>query len=456
MQKKRYMPSIALVGRVNVGKSTLFNKLIQEEKAITAPVPGTTRTTNEGTMMWRGREYRVFDTGGLTFEETIPFEEDILAQSERAMKEADIILFVTDARDGVLPQEKELAKRLRRIEVKDVILVANKADNARVERNLQEKEWFSLGLGTPFPISAVNGRNIGDLLDDIARRIPQSESEEGLDIPLDPSIRISLIGKPNVGKSSLFNKLIGEDKVIVSDMAHTTREPHDTLITFTDDAGETHDMTFVDTAGIRRKAKVDGMLERQGITKSIEAIGHSDIVLFVLDGSEPISVQDRQLGGLIEKRSKSVIILLNKWDLAEDNSDAQRRTVQEHVYSLFPHLKFAPIVFVSGKSGYRVHQILPMILRVWRARHTEISDKALDVFLRQATRKHLPSRGKGTRHPELQGMKQINVAPPIFEVAVKYRTSLHRSYLHYLENALRDQFDFTGTPVVIKLRKTRR
>lgn len=455
------IPTVALVGRVNVGKSTLFNKLIEQQKAIVSSIAGTTRTNNEGLVTWRGTQFRLIDTGGLTFDDTIEFEEDILKQFDIAMKKADIIVFVTDASTGVLIQEKELAKRLRRIIEKPVILVANKADNKRILPNLNEPEWFKLGLGEPFPISAASGFNLGDLLDKIYKELetvelkPRDYQEEFTE----EMMRVSLIGKPNVGKSSLFNKIIGEEKVIVSDIAHTTREPHDTKVSYTYNVGEeekVQDIVFVDTAGIRRKSRVSGFLERAGIGKSIQMIENTDIVLFVLDGSQPISSQDMQLGGMLERRSKSVIIIVNKWDLAEDNSEAARSHVKKMVYSYFPHLDFAPILFISGKTGLKIHQIFPTIMKVWRARHTHIANRGLENFLEVATKQHRPSRGKGTRHPKLLGMRQVNTAPPIFELFVKHRTSLHRSYVNYLENKLREQFDFYGTPIVIKLTKTKR
>lgn len=459
-QNREPIPTIALVGRVNVGKSTLFNKLIEDRKAIISDVPGTTRTVNEGMAVWRGKEIRVIDTGGLTFDDDIPLEEDILVQSEKAMKMADIIIFVTDGKSGILPQERELAKRLRRIELKPVLLVANKVDNTKIEKNLTEPEWAKLGLGEPYPISAANGRNIGDFLDLLFDMLTErgqaptpalKEEEE--------TIHISLIGKPNVGKSSLFNKLIGEDKVIVSDIAHTTREPHDTLMHYTHTVGDEEKkqaINFIDTAGIRRKARVKGTLEREGIFKSIDSLEHSDIILFVLDGSQPISAQDMQLGGLIERHSKSVIILVNKWDLAEENNQETQNEVKKMMYAHFPHLKFAEILLISGKTGYSVHKIFPLIMRVWQARHTHIANRALEKFLETATREHRPARGKGTRHPKLLGLRQVHAAPPIFELFVKYRTSLHRSYINFLENKLRDQFDFFGTPIVIKLTKVKR
>ncbi|MBT4153231.1 MAG: ribosome biogenesis GTPase Der [Candidatus Magasanikbacteria bacterium] len=458
-QENLGIPTIAIIGRVNVGKSTLFNKLIGETKAIVSTIGGTTRTTNEGLLHWRGRHIRVLDTGGLSFEEDTPFEEDILVQSEKAMKLADVILFITDGQVGVMPQERELAKRMRKISHKPVIFIANKVDNKRIEASLTEPDWYKLGLGEPFPISAASGRSIGDLLDKIFEVLGDEATDAEKFVEEDPGIRISLIGKPNVGKSSLFNRIIGEERVIVSDIAHTTREPHDTTLEYRYKQGEEEIMqkiTFKDTAGIRRKSRVSGFLERMGIAKSITSIDDSDIILFVIDGSETISQQDMQLAGLIEKRSKSVIILVNKWDLTEDNTEQQQIKVKKMLYSYFPHLSFAQMLLVSGKTGQHVQKILPHIMHAWQARHTHIANRGLEKFLEQATKEHRPSRGKGTRHPKLLGMRQLRDNPPIFEVFVKHRTSLHRSYINYLENKLRDSFDFFATPIVIKLTKTKR
>lgn len=445
------LPVIALVGRVNVGKSTLFNKLVEEQKAIVSKTPGTTRTSNEGIIIWRGKQAKIIDTGGLTFTDEVPLEEDILKQSERAMKEADVIIFVADAKEGILPQEKELAKRLRRIETKPVFFLANKADNKKIENNLMEPDWYKLGLGEPIPVSAASGRNVGDFLDILFKALHKTKRRPKKAKKEERAIQVSIIGKPNVGKSSLFNKLVGQEKVIVSDMAHTTRESHDTLVAY-----DKQKINFIDTAGIRRKSKVSGLLERAGIGKSLESIDDSDIILFVIDGRETISSQDMQLGGLLERHAKSVILIVNKWDLSEDNSDHARQEVQKMIYSYFPHLKFAPIIFTSGKTGYGVHKIFPELIHAFGARNIEIPSLVLDNFLDQATKEHRPARGKGTRHPKLLGMKQINVGPPIFQVYVKYRTSLHRSYLNFLENKLREQFDFYATPIVIKLTKMKR
>ncbi len=465
------MPTVAIVGRMNVGKSTLFNRLIESQKAMVSDIPGTTRTNNEGMVLWRGHYIRLIDTGGLSLEKDVAFETEIVEQSEQAMKKADLILFIIDAKSGPMPQEFELAKRLRRKKQKPILLIANKVDNKRISGNLSEPEWYKLGMGEPFPISASNGRNIGDLLDTIYEQLQLANKQPTLPQEQADTIQIALIGKPNVGKSSLFNKLIGEEKVIVSDVAHTTREPHDTLVTYTysqmnesDVEGvlektredKTQLMNFIDTAGIRRKSHVRGTLEKQGIHKSVETLEKSDIILFVVDSTEDISSQDMQLGGLIERRSKSVIILINKWDLSDDISDKQQQEIKRRIYTQFPHLDFAELLFVSGKKGTGIHKIFPLIMRIWEARHTKIPVKALEYFLRQVTSEHRPARGKGTKHPKLMGIRQIHESPPIFELFVKAKTSLHRSYLNYLENKLREQFNFLGTPLVIKLTKVKR
>lgn len=458
VRDEKTLPTVALIGRVNVGKSTLFNRLIESKKAIVSDIAGTTRTNNEGIVHWRGKMFRIVDTGGLTFAQDIPLEDEIIEQTKRAIKEADILIMVTDAKTGILPQEKEVAKLVRRKD-KPVFLLLNKADTKKLAMQYADKEWMQLGLGPAIPISASNGRGIGDFLDTLYSKLHTISIRPKLYKEPKDQIRISLIGKPNVGKSSLFNKLIGENRVIVNDMAHTTREPYDTDVTYTYDTETQKNiaqrMTFVDTAGIRRKAKVEGDLERQGIHKSLKSIDQSDVILFVIDATDPISTQDKQLGGLIEQRSKSVIVLINKWDLAEKNSETDRKEFLNLIRYTFPHLNFAPVLFVSGLSGYRIHQIFPTIMQAWRARHTMIPPTALRIFLDEITKKKLPARGKGTRHPKILRLKQIGQNPPIFELVIKYRTSLHRSYLNYIENRLRERFDFFATPIVIKLSKSK-
>lgn len=449
------LPTIALVGRVNVGKSTLFNKIMEENKAIVSTIAGTTRTRNIGIAKWRGKDFTLVDTGGITFSEDVVLEKEIIQQTETAIKEADLIIFVVDVQAGLLPQERELAKRL----IKDksrIIFVANKADSERLRLETHEADWRKLGLGEPFPISATNGSNVGNLLDEIFKRLGKvhgvgKTAKRPKTIKEVKAIKVALIGKPNVGKSSLFNTLIGKDQVIVSDMPHTTREPHDTLVEV-----DGKSLIFVDTAGIRRKSRVSGELEKAGIGKSIDTIKKADVVLFVLDAHETITTQDQQLAGFLRENTKSTIFVINKWDLAEENTEEFKNETKAKIYADFPHLDFAPIVFVSAKSQYKVHQIFPLIFRAWEERHTIVPENELKEFFKKATKEHRPSRGKGTRHPEIFSFHQLHNNPPMFEMMIKFQTSIHFSYVRYIENKLRERFGFFASPIVIKLTKLRR
>lgn len=440
------LPTVALVGRVNVGKSSLFNKIIEQNLALVSDIPGTTRTRNAAVAAWRGKNFRLVDTGGLTFSDEVPLQNDIVRQTELALKEADLTLFVADIQTGIMPQERELARRLHR-QQKPVLVVANKADTTDLFPRIHDAEWRRLGFGEPIPVSANNGVNVGDLLDavyTILNRLPRRPKKLK---PIQP-IKVAIMGRPNVGKSTLFNALIGEERVIVNPMAHTTREPHDTLV-----AVDGAHILFVDTAGIRRKARVAGELEKIGIGKSIAAVSRSDIVLLVLDATEPISDQDQQLAGLLREHTRSVIIVVNKWDKAEDNNDAFRNDVKKDIYAALPHLNFAPIVFVSALSEYRVHQIFPLIKEAWAGRQVVISEAALKDFLKRAVRRHLPTRDRGVRHPRIAALRQLGCNPPVFEMIIKSNTSLHISYVHFIERRLREEYGFFAAPIVMKLTK---
>ncbi len=445
------IPTVALVGRVNVGKSSLFNRIVEKHHALVSDIPGTTRTRNIAVASWRGKNFRLIDTGGLTFSDEIALEEDIIKQTEIAIKEADVIIFVTDIQAGILPQEKELAKRLlRNLKNKPVLFVANKADNISLYSRIYDQEWLQLALGKPLPVSAANGSNVGDLLDLVYKELGKLGVRPKKAREVQP-IKVAIMGRPNVGKSSLFNKLIGEERVIVSAMPHTTREPHDTLVEI-----DGQHLLFIDTAGIRRKTKVAGELEKFGIQKSIATISKSDIVLLVLDATEPITDQDQQLAGLLREHTRSVIIVLNKWDRSEDNSDEFRNKVKKDIYASFPHLRFSPIIFVSAKTGYRAHQIFPLIKQAWDARQIVIADEILKDFLKRTIKKHLPTRGLGVRHPKILGITQLGYNPPMFDIKVKAGTSMHISYVHFIENRLREEFGFFATPIVMKLSKLKR
>ena len=368
-----------------------------------------------------------------------------------ACEEADIIIFVVDLQSGLLPQEKELAKNIsKKLKNKPVLLVGNKADDATWRAQVHDREWLRLGLGTPVAISAKNSSGVGDLLDKIFKLLNKLSRRPKQNKKIEP-IRVALMGKPNVGKSSLFNRLIGQDRVIVSNLPHTTREPHDTLVEY-----EGQHILFIDTAGIRKKAKVSGDLEKQGIGKSIATIEKSDIVLLILDAAESITDQDKQLAGLLREQTRSVIIVVNKWDTADANDDTFRNEVRDKIYKEFPHLDFSPIVFVSALTHYRIHQIFPLIIRAWNERQTVIQPEILKEFFKRVTRLHRPARGKGVRHPQIVKFEQLHNNPPIFEMTIKAKTSVHFSYVHYLENRLREQFGFYATPIIIKLSKLKR
>lgn len=443
------LPTVAIVGRVNVGKSTLFNRLVAHRQAIVSDIPGTTRTRNIGLSTWRGKQFRLIDTGGLTFTDDVILEKEIIHQTEIALKEADVIIFLADVQEGLLPQEKELVKKIKEYKL-PIIFAVNKADNLNLRLSTHEPEWRKLGLGEPMPISAQNGSGVGDLLE-LAFTFLNKNTKRPKAAKEINALKVALIGKPNVGKSSLFNKLIGEERVIVSPIAHTTREPHDTLVEV--DGAK---IIFIDTAGIRRKVKVSGELEKIGIGKSLEMVKNADVVLFILDATEPITDQDQQLAGLLREHAKSAIIIINKWDKAEENDDVFRNEVKQMILKNFPHLNYAPIVFVSALNGYRIHQIFPLIERAAKERKTEIDQEELNVFLEKILKKKLPGKGRGTRPPKILGLRQINTAPPIFEMFVKTNTSVHFSYVHYVANRLREQFSFFAAPIIIKLSKMKR
>jgi len=459
------LPTIALVGRVNVGKSTLFNKITETNHALISNIPGTTRTRNIGIALWRGKNFRVIDTGGLTFDSAVPLEDEIIQQTEIALEEADVVLFVVDIQGDVLPQEYELAKKLQKFsknKKKLIIFVANKGDRAIDRSRAHDHEFLRLGLGVPITVSAINGAGLGDLMDFVSTKLNKLKIRPKKTKRI-KMIKVAIVGKPNVGKSSLFNKLIGQDSAIVSSMPHTTREPYDTLVKYTPNTEienskkpETTNILFIDTAGIRRKTKVSGLLERAGIGKSMEAIRASDIVLLVLDAAEPITDQDQQLAGLLRERAKSVIIIVNKWDLAEDNEDTFRNDVKQLILQKFPHLDFAPVIFVSAKNGYRVHQIFPDIVKAYEARQIQLTATELHDFIKKAIRKHLPTRGMGVRHPAVLGLRQLSTNPPVFDILVKPRTSIHISYAHFLSNQLSEQFNFYACPIIMKISKMKK
>ncbi len=454
------MPTVALVGRVNVGKSTLFNVITGKYSAIVTDIEGTTRTSNRAIAYWRGQPIRFIDTGGMVAPADDPFAEDVIHQVNLAIEQADVIVFVIDVRAPLDHDDKRMALKLQASE-KPVILAANKADTMQLITEVHQQKWRGLGFGDPEPVSASTGKGVGDLLDLIYDQLDVSETPTQ-ELPED-TVKIALIGKPNVGKSSLFNELIGEDAVIVSDIPHTTRETFDTLVSW-----EGHHFLFIDTAGIRKKSRVGKGIEQKGVSQSINQIKEADVILFVLDSSQPISSQDKHLAGLIEDSKKPIIIVANKWDLTSEGhedfsflritdksqkyNDAREHYLQ-YITRIFKFVRFAPIVYLSALTGRHVLRLFPMIEKIDHERKKWLDPVELEEAFEKIKRKHLPTKGKGVRHPQIFSIKQIAISPPVFELKLKAKTDLHETYLRYLQRQIRRVFGFEGVPMVFYIKK---
>jgi GTP-binding protein len=444
-----HIPVVAIIGRTNVGKSTLFNRVIEQKKALVSAIPGTTRDRNEGDCLWRGRIVRFVDTGGLDMPHADEIERDVVRQAKLAMEKADLIVFVVDLKTGPLPQERQLALQLRKSR-KPVLVAGNKAETPSQIASAKLPEWRLAGLPSPIPVSALRGTGSGDLLDAVYATLkkngtPPAEITEVL------GARVAVVGKPNVGKSSLLNAIVQEERFIVSPIAHTTREPIDTLIEV-----DGKEYVFIDTAGIRKLGKVrrSGGLEEAGVERTMEAVKRADIALFVVDASEPLGSQDRTLAGLLDEAHAGVIVVANKWDLIEDKTPDTINKFTEYIRAIFPFLKWAPVIFTSAKTGQRVENIFALIDSVQRARYMEIPEDELDEFFRKAVKKVLPTKGKGPSPPKVLGLKQVGVAPPKFSVTIRAKRTdvINQSYLRYLENQLHEAFDLEGTPVIVNAR----
>ena len=436
------LPTAVLVGRANVGKSTLFNHLTETHKAMISKVAGTTRDRKEGAVAWRGRMFRLVDTGGLDFDRQQPFEEEIRRQTTIAMEMADVIVFVTDAKGGMLPQDLQIAKHLRRTKT-PVLVVANKAEG-RHAIGVTDAAWFKTGLEAPRPVSAVRGNGLGDLLDELFTRFDllgrsAPDRTEDAAVP-----RIAFIGEPNVGKSSIINAILGEERFITSPIAHTTREPNDTLV-----EANGHRYIIVDTAGIRRKSSVERGVERSGVLQTLNLLKHVDIAVLVLDAGKELDHQEKKLAGLIEEAGVGCVIVVNKWDVVKEKGVSTENERKAYVFGHLPFLTFAPLLTTSAKFGQRIPKLFPLFDKIMEERSREITENALDKFLRQMIMRHKPARGKGVAHPTIFRLKQTGTHPPAFELVIKgSRTDvLHPSYLRFMENRLREKFGFQGTPI---------
>lgn len=428
-------PVIAIVGRPNVGKSTLFNRIIKQRLAIVEDTPGVTRDRLYAKSNWLDREFLLIDTGGLT-DERDPIQTQIRKQVELALVEADAIIMVTDGREPLTSSDYQVAELLRKTK-KPIVLAINKIE---AHPATADPEIYSLGLGEPILISADHGMNIGDLLEAALSHITMDhETEE------DDQIRVTFVGRPNVGKSSLINALLGEERVIVSDQPGTTRDAIDTPLRHNG-----MNYLLVDTAGIRRKAKVEEAVEYYSVLRAIRAVERSDVVVMVLDAGEIITEQDLKIAGIIKEAGKACLILINKWDLVEkDNATAGN--FEEQIRRELGFLDFAPLLFVSAKTGQRLGKILSLVNTVMESYTFRISSNRLNQVIGEITALHQPPTVKG-RMLKIYYTKQIKVKPPTFQINVNDPDSMHFSYQRYLENKLREYFGFIGTPIRFQIK----
>ena len=431
------LPKVAIVGRPNVGKSTLFNRLIGERLSITDDQPGVTRDRIYAKGSWLSKEFSIIDTGGIELGDA-PFLTEIRAQAEIAMEEADVIVFVVDCRNGVTEDDNYIAKLLYRTN-KPVILAVNKVDDQKFRDNIYE--FYSLGFGDPIPVSSSHGIGTGNLLDKIIEELPvkTEKEEEGV-------IKFALVGRPNVGKSSLTNTLLNSNRVIVSPIAGTTRDTIDTMFTV-----DGQKYVVIDTAGLRKRGKVYENVEKYSIIRSVDAIGRSDVVLLLLDASTGIIEQDTHVSQYIEEYRRPCIIVVNKWDLVEKDSKTMKK-FEEEIRKEFKHLDHAPIVFLSALENKRVHTLFPSVLQAYEANHRRISTSILNDVVNDAVAMFPPSEFNGGKI-KIYYTSQVGVEPPTFAFFVNEPKWLHFSYHRYLENQIRKNFDFFGTPIKFEFRK---
>lgn len=454
-------PIVALVGRPNVGKSTLFNRLAGERLAVVDDLPGTTRDRLVAEAEWSGSVFDIVDTGGIDPTQVTPgspleplsvgsadYIQQIREQAEIAIREADAVLFITDAESGVTPADLEVSQILRRMQSNrdsqpwpPVFLVVNKADNEA--RRMQALQFYELGLGDPYPISALHGIGTGDLLDALIAAFRQVGEEEE-----DESVKIAIAGKPNVGKSTLLNRLLGEERAIVSPIAGTTRDAIDTKMLF----GEIQ-ITLIDTAGIRRRGRIEPGVEKYSVLRSIRAIERAEVVLLLIDAVKGLTAQDAHIAGFILEAWKSVVVVVNKWDAVEKDTHSMDNFIR-HLRQELNFLDYVPILFISAKTGQRVEQVLPMALRVQEERLVRLSTSQINQIIHKAQDQH-PAPTHAGRQLKIYYGTQVRSDPPTFLLYVNDPKLAHFTYRRYLENRFREAYSFLGTPIRLVLRPRR-
>lgn len=469
--KKKQLPRVVIFGTTNVGKSTFFNCLTEKKQALVSKIEGTTRDSNINVVAWNRREFELIDTAGVSDQRNLKNKKtkledvDLRAQdnTRQYLNDADLILFLTDNKAGLLAADRELAKIIRgRADLKEkTLLVANKVDNYK---QAGEAAIFNkLGLGEPYKISALTGAGTGDLLDQIIKKLykrslkktsptirtEKTRKEKTEEALADKKTTICIIGQPNVGKSSLLNSILGYNRVIVSPIAHTTREPQNTDLEY-----QGHKICIVDTAGISRHGhKNKAKLEKYGIEKSLESLDKADVALLVFDISIGLNHQDAKLVEEITNRKKSFIFIANKWDLLEERNTKEWTN---YIYGKLPFATYAPIQFLSAKTGLKVNKVLDLAIEIAANRKISLSDAILSRFLQKIIRIHKPAKGKGLKAPRIHYLKQVHSDPPKFEVKIGSKDNLHFSYVRFIENRLREKFGWIGTPLTVFVNKKRR
>lgn len=433
-------PVVAIVGRANVGKSTLFNRLTHTKRAIVDDFAGVTRDRLYEDVTWNGKTFTLIDTGGIELKSTDEILQNVRFQAEIAIEEADLILYVVDITTGITADDQEVSQMLRR-SGKDIILVVNKLE--QFDDLTDVYEFYSLGMDEVIPISASHGTNTGDLLDAVhehLERLPETVEEE------DERIHIAVVGRPNVGKSSLTNAIIGEDRSIVSNVAGTTRDAIDS--SFVKDGEE---FVIVDTAGMRKRNKIDLTTERYSVMRALRAVDRCDVALFVINAEEGLIEQDKKIAGYVHEEGKGLIIVVNKWDLIEKD-DKTMKEYTEKIKSQLLFMSYAPIIFVSALTRQRVGKIVDMVKAVAETRSTRLPTSLVNEIVRDATLKNPPPADKGKRL-KIYYASQVDVAPPTFALFVNEPELMHFSYLRYLENCIRKHFGFEGTTIRLVMKK---
>lgn len=428
--------NILILGRENVGKSTLFNCLTGERTALTSQEPGTTRDSKFGTVLWRDASFTIIDTAGITITAETILTKEIQKQINKSLDIADIILFIVDAETGIVAQDRKVVSMIRKKGL-PYLLVVNKVDSPKKE-HLGEA-FMRLGLGNYYMLSAKSGLGTGDMLDALYEKLTVRDDRRFL--LKDDRLKISIIGQPNVGKSSIINALVGEERVIVTDIPHTTREPNNIPITY-----QGKEMFLIDTAGLQKKRQRK-TLTALSMEKTMKAIGESSIVVLVLDATKPLTSQDVRLASLAHEKMKGVILVVNKWDLIEDKDPNTIKKFENTIQHSLPFLKGSPFLFTSAISGKRVQNILDLILLVWDEMNRTITPKELERFMKSIVKIQKPRQARGTKKPRIYAITQTGINPPWFVVRIGKKDSLHTAYQRFIENSLRDRYGFRGASI---------